>query len=140
MSDPQRPEREAIERMQKRLTEWADEARRLTPIDPPDPLRPNAIRPFYLELERCLRDCVALLAALPPTPTPGWQDISTAPKDTAVLTFRGAGLMSVAERMDHPADFGKKKQRETWCCTDGCELLNVTHWQPLPPAPTGERE
>jgi hypothetical protein len=82
----------------------------------------------------------ALLAALPPTPTPGWQDISTAPKDVPVLTFRGAGLMSVAERIDHPGDMGKKKPREIWCCTDGCELLNVTHWQPLPPAPTGGRE
>jgi hypothetical protein len=56
------------------------------------------------------------------------------------LTFRGAGLMSVAERIDHPGDMGKKKPREIWCCTDGCELLNVTHWQPLPPAPTGGRE
>ena len=37
-----------------RLRQWADEARRLIPIDPPDPHRPNAIRPFYLELERVL--------------------------------------------------------------------------------------
>lgn len=64
-----------------------------------------------------------------------WQPIDTAPKDTAVLTWRGAGLFSVAERIDHPADAGKKNQREIWCCVDGCELINVTHWTPLPAPP-----
>jgi hypothetical protein len=63
-----------------------------------------------------------------------WQSIETAPADEPVLTYRGAGLMAVAENILHPADFPKEKRR-IWICTDGCELLNVTHWMPLPEPP-----
>jgi hypothetical protein len=121
MSDPQRPEREALEKAIGAVF-----------------IQRMGLAVTTDHLMAVIWPIVA--AALPPTPTPGWQDISTAPKDVPVLTFRGAGLMSVAERIDHPGDMGKKKPREIWCCTDGCELLNVTHWQPLPPAPTGGRE
>lgn len=61
-----------------------------------------------------------------------WRPIETAPKDgeTAVLTYRGAGLISVAVYFPH----GKAE----WCVTDGMHLLNVTHWLPLPDAPASE--
>ena len=71
-------------------------------------------------------------------PETGWQPIATAPQDQPVLTFRGVGLMSVAEHIAHPADYSKDKRR-VWICTDGCELLNVTHWQPLPSPPLQEQ-
>ena len=67
-----------------------------------------------------------------------WQPIETAPKDVPVLTYRGACLMAVAEHCKHPADYGKKIQRDIWICTDGCELLHVTHWMPLPDPPKVE--
>ena len=55
-----------------------------------------------------------------------WQDISTAPKDRPVLTYRKAGLQAIAE---YDEDFG-------WVVTDGMGIINVTHWQPepIPPA------
>lgn len=62
-----------------------------------------------------------------------WQPIETAPRDeTPILTYRQAGLMSVAIYWPH----GKAE----WCAVDGCHLLNVTHWQPLPEPPTKEGE
>lgn len=64
-----------------------------------------------------------------------WQPISTAPRNTAVLTFRSAGLMAVAEEIDHPADAGKNYQRRIWIVCDGCEIIDVTHWMPLPAEP-----
>lgn len=66
-----------------------------------------------------------------------WEPIATAPRATPVLTFRGAGLMAVAEHIPHPHDFGKRSPRWVWCCTDGCQLVNVTHWMPLPQPPVG---
>ena len=64
-----------------------------------------------------------------------WRAIETAPKETPVLTYRGAGLMAVAERIEHPHDFGHENSREMWCCTDGVALVNVTYWMPLPDPP-----
>ena len=63
-----------------------------------------------------------------------WQPIVSAPKDIAVLTARGSGLLAVAMYIPDPA----MRRRMIWCCTDGCELLNVTHWMPLPSAPAAE--
>lgn len=57
----------------------------------------------------------------------GWQPIETAPKDeTPVLTFRQAGLIAVAVWLP---------EIERWCVTDGCDIVNVTHWQSLPSPP-----
>ena len=67
----------------------------------------------------------------------GWLPIDSAPKDVPVLTYRGAGLMAVAENIPDPKRWiNDDGVPYIWCCTDGCELLNVTYWQPLPPAPT----
>jgi hypothetical protein len=55
-----------------------------------------------------------------------WQPIETAPKDgTAVLTYRGPGLIAVAEFW---VECG-------WIVPDGMEITNVTHWMPLPAPP-----
>lgn len=59
-----------------------------------------------------------------------WQPIETAPKDgTAVLTYRGTGLIAVAEWF---------QEINGWCVTDGCGIVNVTHWMPLPQPPQQE--
>lgn len=58
-----------------------------------------------------------------------WQPIETAPKDgTEVLTFRQAKLMAVAIWFE---EIGR------WCVTDGCDIVDVTHWMPLPEPPEG---
>jgi len=49
-----------------------------------------------------------------------WQPIETAPKDMEILTYRKAGFISVACWIG-----------SGWCITDGCRLLEVTHWMPL---------
>ena len=55
-----------------------------------------------------------------------WQPIETAPKDgTAILTYRKP-FMAVAEWMP---------EYNNWCVVDGCDIINVTHWMPLPPSP-----
>lgn len=66
-----------------------------------------------------------------------WKPIETAPKDLEqpVLTCRHGGLMAVAQRI-YRYDYAPPKL--VWCCTDGVELLNVTHWQPLPSPPNSE--
>lgn len=59
-----------------------------------------------------------------------WQPINTAPRDgTPVLTYRRAGLMAVAQWAPSAAS------RAEWLCTDGCFLVGITHWMPLPPGP-----
>jgi len=54
-----------------------------------------------------------------------WQPIETAPKDAEIMTYRKAGLISVACWIG-----------SSWYVTDGCRLLEVTHWMPLPLPPT----
>lgn len=57
----------------------------------------------------------------------GWQPIETAPKDEKeILTYRGVGLMAVAIWFP---------EINRWCVSDGCDIVNVTHWQPLPEPP-----
>jgi hypothetical protein len=63
-----------------------------------------------------------------------WQPIETYNEQLhgeAVLTYREGGLMAVAGRL-----FNYQSNKLVWCCTDGVELLNVTHWQPLPSPPS----
>lgn len=56
-----------------------------------------------------------------------WQDISTAPKDgTEILTYRRKSLMAVAVWFD---------EINRWCVSDGCDIVDVTHWMPLPEPP-----
>jgi hypothetical protein len=82
MSDPQRPEREAIERLRELLAKatpgpWKAESKNLghaeyRAVGPAVINRAAADRDA--ELIALLRNLApALLAALPPTPTPGWQ-------------------------------------------------------------------
>jgi hypothetical protein len=82
-----------------------------------------------------LRDrMVKQLAALPPTPTPGWQPMDTAPKDgTWVLTVDSRGTQTVTKYVRRFNDI------ESWIDAHNYEH-GTSAWQPLPPAPTGERE
>lgn len=88
----------------------------------------------FMESSTTVRAVLDLVSAARET----WRDIASAPKDTPILTFRCAGLMAVAELITHPADFPKVPARLIWCSIDGCELLNVTHWMPLPAQPRAE--
>lgn len=61
-----------------------------------------------------------------------WQDISTAPKDGTFILLYSPG--------DGRADLGVWQDTVSWgeCWTDDdmfCNLLNPTHWIPLPPIP-----
>ncbi len=59
-----------------------------------------------------------------------WRPIETAPRDgRPILTYRGAGLMAVAE-----------PYRAGWKISDGMKIINVTHWMPLPKPPTTNLE
>lgn len=62
-----------------------------------------------------------------------WQTIETAALDVPVLTYRKAGFFAVAVKIE------TRLGREVWVCTDGVDLLNVTHWQPLPTPPTNPK-
>jgi len=58
-----------------------------------------------------------------------WQPIDTAPKDgIEVLTYRKSGCISVA------AHFGGS-HIQGWCVSDGMDIIDVTHWMPIPKAP-----
>ncbi len=60
---------------------------------------------------------------------PKWLPIASAPKDgTEILTYRGVGLIAVAAWMS----VGKYAN---WIVTDGMEIINLTHWMPLPAGP-----
>jgi len=60
-----------------------------------------------------------------------WQPIETAPTGfrNEVLTYRGAGLMAVAVNIDG-----------AWCVSDGCDIIGVTHWMPLPKPPQAAKD
>ena len=55
-----------------------------------------------------------------------WQPIETAPRGLhdEVLTYRGPGLIAVAVWWANG-----------WVVVDGCGIVGVTHWMPLPPSP-----
>lgn len=61
----------------------------------------------------------------------GWQPVETAPLDTPVLTLRQGSLMAVAEYIKPACN----RHKRVWCVVDGCEILHVTHWMPLPDPP-----
>jgi hypothetical protein len=66
--------------------------------------------------------------------TPGWQDISTAPKDgTRILVHQG-GLLDVATYIRDCL----VHKRDVWMVSGGF-AIQPTHWMPLPPVP-GEPE
>lgn len=66
--------------------------------------------------------------------TSEWKPIETAPKDgTEVLTYREAGLIAVASFIMTP-------KGPFWCVSDGAEIINVTHWMPLPEPPIKEQK
>jgi hypothetical protein len=158
MSDPQRPEREAIERLRVLLEQ-------ATPISDAKLIRYDhgggryysavkrsvdealysgeehrtLIADFYHEADRelfvLLRELAPdLLAALPPTPTPGWQPMETAPKD-------GTVILLASELGTEPVRWNKRA--ELWDMAFGVGYVGRTRklfgWQPLPPAPTGDR-
>jgi hypothetical protein len=203
MSDPQRPEREAIERLIRPLNEaWARATHYPTPgfIDG-QMARSRGLADFLNHIQVVWPKLSALLAALPPTPTqgevmtphdwatvpdagvpsqqycrrckvlkltaehtrgfstrpnehdgcpaehapvaprtptptPGWQDISTAPKD-------GTEVLLHWPHWSRRATIGYWKH-DRWIAEnalDGSETgPQPVAWMPLPPAPTGERE
>ena len=68
-----------------------------------------------------------------------WQPIETYNQadhndGEGVLTYRSAGLMAVAGMI-----MNYQENKMVWCCTDGVELLNVTHWMPLPSVQRGRQ-
>jgi hypothetical protein len=120
MSDPQRPEREAMQRCY---------------CGPRECLHPANLQPGY--------QCAVVLAALPPTPTPGWQDISTAPKDgTDVLLFmRRSGYAYWGIGKWFEGTDGSKgwigqtfmsQPHDAWTCWLG---EDPSHWMPMLTAP-----
>jgi hypothetical protein len=112
MSDPQRPEREAIEQALREYTiQW-----RGVPVD-------------------IATVADALLAALPPTPTPGWQPMDSAPKD-------GTRVLLWWPYWNHTRPLVGYWAEGDWHASERLEGSSEQPqgWQPLPPAPTGERE
>jgi hypothetical protein len=110
MSNPQRPEREAIEQALREYTiQW-----RGVPVD-------------------IATVADALLAALPPTPTPGWQ-----PEDVLALIAK-----LDTKHMDDITPVEAREVRpwpvQTMRCSEVL-LLEAMLRSLLPPAPTGERE
>jgi hypothetical protein len=99
MSDPQRPEREAMQRCY---------------CGPRECLHPANLQPGY--------QCAVVLAALPPTPTPG-------------------PVKELREWLRDEAEFAHQKgwndRAETLMDVEAkCDDVGIV----LPPAPTGERE
>jgi hypothetical protein len=135
MSDPQRPEREAIEQA---LTDQLI-------IDAIAEAEPEyrgagmwlALPKDLVKARRVLTD--ALLAALPPTPTPGWQDISTAPKDgTFILIYPSSCWVEDVEH-DYEVSYWDEDFGRWHFSALPDDYTGPTHWMPLPPAPTGDR-
>jgi hypothetical protein len=167
MSDPQRPEREAIEQalrqvwtilgnatlpasdVVRRAFKIADTALLALPVsvEPRDGTKGDCI--YCMKPGHVYRHsggynwsmcdaCRDSSAALPPTPTPGWQPMDSAPKDRRILAVVD-GIVRVVRhgKTSHVPLYG-------FCLADqGVEdfdLCDPTGWQDLPPAPTGERE
>ena len=119
MSDQERPEREAIERLLREVWgEW--------------------IAAGEKDIWPLLERAADKLAALPPTPTPGWQ--------------RGKWQVEVYQPTDgskttwvHLKD-GDVIVQQWMVAHPGMDFDNMTDWHKtlailaLPPAPTGERE
>jgi hypothetical protein len=122
MSDPQRPEREAIEQAIKGLPCYdSDELQ-----DAPG---------YFLKKS----DVLEMLAAMTPTPTPGWRDISTAPKDgTFILIYPSSCWVEDVEH-DYEVSYWDEDFGRWHFSALPDDYTGPTHWQPLPPAPTGDR-
>jgi hypothetical protein len=124
MSDPQRPEREAIERLfEEVLDAWASQ----------QAMSDDAA------IESARRRMSALLAALPPTPTPGWQPMDTLPSD--YWQERTTLQLVVAVQHDlHSQTFGYWNGRH-WQDMES-QRIEPIYWLKMPPlpAPTGGRE
>jgi hypothetical protein len=112
MSNPQRPEREAMQRCY---------------CGPRECLHPANLQPGY--------QCAVVLAALPPTPTPGWQPMDSAPKD-------GTRVLLWWPYWNHTRPLVGYWAEGDWHASERLEGSSEQPqgWQPLPPAPTGERE
>ena len=79
------------------------------------------------------KECLRRLAASPSVG--GWEDISTAPKDsTEVLVLVGRKVIRLGWY------FKASSRTEGWCDENG-KRIHPTHWMPLPPPPvfTGSR-
>lgn len=64
-----------------------------------------------------------------------WQPIETAPRDTVLLLFSIATGITIGFFSDdmEVAKFG-------WVTRDGLDLIEPTHWRPMPPPPEVIRE
>jgi hypothetical protein len=85
----------------------------------------------------------ALLAAPAPTPTPGWQDISTAPKDgTRILIHTPSSRLKVTQAWWARPYEAAPADQCWWQTAEDYHVLpeHAAHWMPMPPAPTGGRE
>jgi hypothetical protein len=79
------------------------------------------------------------ILALPPTPTPGWRDISTAPKDgTFILIYPSSCWVEDVEH-DYEVSYWDEDFGRWHFSALPDDYTGPTHWQPLPPAPTGDR-
>jgi len=95
-------------------------------------------RTTYKSLESSVDDAIrslrAMLAAAPPVPSGGWLPIETAPHTgIAVLLWQPWKSGRNPTVIGHYAN--------GWCWGDNEEMQpEPTHWQPLPPAPSGGRQ
>ncbi len=88
---------------------------------------------------RCTSEPAAAEASCPAgvEPSAVWRPIESAPKDGGeVLTYREAGLMAVAAWYSYEPVWRPGTEESGWCVSDGADLVGVTHWRPLPDAPS----
>lgn len=62
-----------------------------------------------------------------------WQPIATAPKD-------GTFILAYWSEEEYPHEFVSRHDvvewmGGCWCMSDGDDVIDPTHWMPLPPAP-----
>jgi hypothetical protein len=131
MSDPQRPEREAIEQFRDALRQFDIHCEGFVS---------EAMNPNYVQAVNGLAIAAnRLLAAPAPTPTPGWQDISTAPKDgTFILIYPSSCWVEDVEH-DYEVSYWDEDFGRWHFSALPDDYTGPTHWMPLPPAPTGDR-
>lgn len=132
------------------MTQTPTDALRLVPDDhevikrcvermPPLYMRGKTEGPYLHSDIAGLIDIIGRLAAAPASPLQGggWQDISTAPKDGAVVDLFYPERGRLTDATWGPTGWG----RHEWRGSHTVKMIpseKPTHWMPLPAAPTGE--